>query len=67
MGDSEVLQGGRISLAVKQNESNGSIPRIELIGLIWTHDIFLGDPSCSIVRNRPKKYLFGLECLVRTS
>lgn len=37
MGDSEVLQGGRISLAVKQNESNGSIPEsssLVLFGLM---------------------------------
>lgn len=37
MGDSEVLQGGRIPLAVKQNESNGSIPEsssLVLFGLM---------------------------------
>lgn len=34
MGDSDVLERGRMSLAVKQNESNGSVQELSSLVLL---------------------------------
>lgn len=57
MGDSDVLERGRMSLAVKQNESNGSVQELSSLVLLGLMTFPGGPGCCSHSQEQNKKVL----------